>query len=119
MAPGTSLKENASEVQTRLIKDKIKLTKLLGELNMSKSAVIEKLEKQQLKRNIATLALGIPYECISALLKGDKERLQVFTGTVIARKGIGPFRNIFCPSRGLWRRDGAGIYVAQPTHRKN
>ena len=38
---------------------------------MSKSAVMEKLEKKQLKKNV-TFALGILYACIPALSKGKK-----------------------------------------------
>ena len=76
---------------------------------MSKSAVIQKLENQQLKKNIAKFRVGDTVRVHTRIIEGEKERIQVFTGTVIARKGTGAIRNIFCPPRRLRRRDGAGI----------
>ena len=49
--------------------------------------MIEKLEKQQLKKNIANFRVGDTVRVHTRIIEGEKERIQVFTGTVIARKG--------------------------------
>jgi large subunit ribosomal protein L19 len=56
---------------------------------MSRSAIIEKLEKQQLKKEIPSFNIGDTVRVHIRIIEGDKERTQVFTGTVIARKGTG------------------------------
>jgi large subunit ribosomal protein L19 len=56
---------------------------------MSRPAIIQKLESQQLKKNIPTFRIGDTVRVHLRIIEGDKERLQVFTGTVIARKGSG------------------------------
>ncbi len=56
---------------------------------MSRSAIIEKLESQQMKKNIPSFRIGDTVRVHLRIIEGDKERLQVFTGTVIARKGNG------------------------------
>jgi large subunit ribosomal protein L19 len=56
---------------------------------MSRSAIIQKLENQQIKKNIPKFGIGDTVRIHLRIIEGDKERLQVFTGTVIARKGAG------------------------------
>lgn len=56
---------------------------------MSRSAIIEKLEKQQLRKDIPVFRIGDTVRVHIRIIEGDKERTQVFTGTVIARKGAG------------------------------
>jgi large subunit ribosomal protein L19 len=57
---------------------------------MSRTAIIEKLEKKQLKRNEADFNVGDTIRIHTRIIEeGNKERIQVFTGTVIARKGKG------------------------------
>lgn len=56
---------------------------------MSKLAVIQKLETKQLKKNIAPFCIGDSIRVHTRIIEGEKERIQVFTGTVIARKGAG------------------------------
>ena len=56
---------------------------------MSKAAVMEKLEKKQLKRNKDNFRVGDTVRVHTRIVEGEKERIQVFTGTVIARKGSG------------------------------
>lgn len=57
---------------------------------MSKIAVMAKLEKTQLKQNAGSFKVGDSVKVHTRIIEGDKERTQVFTGTVIARKGSGP-----------------------------
>jgi len=55
-----------------------------------KNAIIEGLEKAQLKTDIPTFRVGDTLDIHTRIVEGeDKERIQVFTGTVIARKGSG------------------------------
>lgn len=56
---------------------------------MSRSVVIEKMEKAQLKKDIATFYVGDTVRVHIRIIEGEKERIQVFAGTVIARKGTG------------------------------
>lgn len=56
---------------------------------MSRSAIIEKLEKNQLKNNITRFHVGDTVRVSTRIIEGEKERIQIFTGTVIARKGTG------------------------------
>lgn len=56
---------------------------------MSQSAIIQKLESQQLKKNVPNFGIGDTVRVHLRIIEGDKERLQMFTGTVIARKGSG------------------------------
>lgn len=56
---------------------------------MSKTAIIQKLEKEQQKNNITDFRVGDSIRVHTRIIEGEKERVQVFTGTVIARKGCG------------------------------
>lgn len=58
---------------------------------MSKLAVVQKIEGKQLKneKEIAMFSVGDTVRVHTRIIEGDKERIQMFTGTVIARKGSG------------------------------
>lgn len=56
---------------------------------MSKLPIIQKLEAKQLKKNVASFNIGDTVRIHTRIIEGEKERIQVFTGTVIARKGTG------------------------------
>lgn len=56
---------------------------------MGKTAIIKKLEDKQLKRNVGDFRVGDTIRVHTRIVEGEKERVQVFTGTVIARKGVG------------------------------
>lgn len=56
---------------------------------MSKLAIIQKLEKKQLKKGVASFRIGDTVRVHTRIIEGEKERVQVFTGTVVARKGAG------------------------------
>jgi large subunit ribosomal protein L19 len=56
---------------------------------MSKHQTIQKLEKSQLKKNPGNFRIGDTIRVHTRIIEGEKERVQVFTGTVIARKGSG------------------------------
>lgn len=56
---------------------------------MSRCQVIEGFEAAQLKKNIPTFRVGDTVRVHMRIIEGDKERVQVFQGTVIAKKGSG------------------------------
>ena len=56
---------------------------------MSRCAVIEKLEKKQMKKKLPAFSVGDTVRVHIRIIEGDKERIQVFMGNVIARKGVG------------------------------
>lgn len=56
---------------------------------MSKSAIIQKLEKEQMKKKVPDFRVGDTIRVHTRIIEGEKERIQIFTGTVIARKGYG------------------------------
>lgn len=56
---------------------------------MSKHAVIQKLEKAQMKKDAGDFRVGDTVKVHTRIVEGEKERIQIFMGTVIARKGTG------------------------------
>lgn len=56
---------------------------------MSRHALIEELEEKYIKQDIPSFKVGDTLKVHLRIIEGDKERVQVFTGTVIARKGGG------------------------------
>lgn len=51
--------------------------------------LIESIEQEQLKTDIPEFKVGDTVSVHYRIIEGEKERIQVFTGTVIARKGKG------------------------------
>lgn len=51
--------------------------------------LMDELDREHKKKNIPQFAVGDTVAVHQRIIEGDKERLQVFTGTVIARKGGG------------------------------
>lgn len=56
---------------------------------MCKSAVIQKLEARQMKKKVPTFNIGDTVRIHTRIIEGQKERIQMFTGTVIGRRGSG------------------------------
>lgn len=56
---------------------------------MSRAAVIQKLEQEFIKKKVPQFRVGDTVRVHTRIIEGEKERTQVFTGTVIARKGTG------------------------------
>ncbi|HCN10131.1 MAG TPA: 50S ribosomal protein L19 [Lentisphaeria bacterium] len=51
------------------------------------NVIIDKINKEQLKEQAPEFAIGDTVKVHVAIREGDKERVQMFTGTVIARSG--------------------------------
>lgn len=52
-------------------------------------SIIKKIEEEQFKQNITSFKVGDSVKVHTRVVEGDKERIQIFTGIVIGRKGIG------------------------------
>jgi large subunit ribosomal protein L19 len=51
--------------------------------------LIEKIEAEQLKKDLASFKVGDGVKVHTKVKEGDKERVQIFAGIVISRKGRG------------------------------
>lgn len=56
---------------------------------MSTQAVLESISQPQLKTNMPRLDIGDTINVHCRIVEGDKERIQVFQGVLIGRKGRG------------------------------
>jgi large subunit ribosomal protein L19 len=56
---------------------------------VSKTDLLDAVENKSLKKEIPHFEIGDTVDVHCSIKEGDKERVQVFTGTVIARKGRG------------------------------
>jgi len=54
-----------------------------------KTEILDAVAGKSLRKNIPHFEIGDTIDVRCRIKEGDKERLQVFTGTVIARKGRG------------------------------
>ena len=54
-----------------------------------KTQMLDAVEAKSLKKDIPHFEIGDTVDVRCRIKEGDKERIQVFTGTVIARKGRG------------------------------
>src|SRR6187402_439344 len=50
---------------------------------------IENIEKPHLKSDVPQFSVGDTVDVHTRIVEGDKERIQIFSGTVIMRKGRG------------------------------
>ena len=51
--------------------------------------ILEMVEKSSLKAEVPEFAIGDVVDVHTKILEGDKERIQIFSGVVIARSGSG------------------------------
>lgn len=56
---------------------------------MKQNKVIQEIEAEFLKKDIPPFRVGDTLNVHTRIIEGEKERVQVFTGTVIARRGSG------------------------------
>ncbi len=79
---------------------------------MSRDALLEEIETSQLKAEIPHFNVGDTIKVHIRIIEGEKERIQVFTGTVIARRGSG-ISETFSMYRVAY---GAGMERVFPLH---
>lgn len=70
------------------------------------------VEKQSLKTEVPFFEIGDTVDVHTKILEGDKERIQIFSGTVIARSGSGT-REMFIVRRIV---AGEGVERKFPLH---
>lgn len=56
---------------------------------MSRSPYIVEVESPYLKKEVPSFNIGDTVRVQTRIVEGEKERLQAFTGTVVAKKGTG------------------------------
>lgn len=56
---------------------------------MSRSPFIQEVEETYLKKDVPVFNIGDTIRVNTRIVEGDKERLQAFSGTVVAKKGSG------------------------------
>jgi len=59
----------------------------MGNLTVTMSNIISKIEAEQTKKEVASFNVGDTVKVHTRVIEGDKERIQIFAGIVIARKG--------------------------------
>ena len=74
--------------------------------------IIETLEKEQLRSDIPVFAPGDKVRVHAKIVEGNRERIQVFEGRVIARQGVG-VRETFTVRRISY---GIGVERLFPVH---
>ena len=52
-------------------------------------AILDKIESEQYRKNATEFAVGDTVRVHTKVVEGDKERVQIFTGVVIGRRGHG------------------------------
>lgn len=56
---------------------------------MSRTPCIVEVESSYLKKDVPSFNIGDTVRVQTRIVEGEKERLQAFTGTVVAKKGTG------------------------------
>lgn len=56
---------------------------------MSRTPEIVEIEAEYMKKEVPVFKIGDTVRVNTRIIEGDKERIQAFTGTVIAKKGTG------------------------------
>ena len=51
--------------------------------------IIDTIQQEQLKKDVTSFKVGDSVRVHTRVIEGDKERIQIFTGIVIGRKGTG------------------------------
>jgi len=74
--------------------------------------MIDVIEKENLKQNVPAFNVGDTVKVFAKVVEGDKERIQVFEGVVIARKN-GSIRETFTVRRVSY---GIGVERTFPIH---
>ena len=74
--------------------------------------VMRRVEKASMKQEVPKFEIGDTVDVHCRILEGDKERIQLFTGTVIARSGSGT-REMFTVRRIV---QGEGVERKFPLH---
>ena len=77
--------------------------------------IISKIEKEQLKESVAEFNVGDTVKVHAKIKEGNRERIQIFEGTVIKRQG-GSTRETFTVRKFS---NGIGVEKTWPLHSPN
>ena len=75
-------------------------------------ALLDKIEKEQLRKDSAEFGVGDSVRVHTKVVEGDKERIQIFAGVVIGRRGRG-LNSTFTVRRISY---GEGVERVFPVH---
>jgi len=75
-------------------------------------AIIDKIESEQFRKDSPKFEVGDTVRVHTKVVEGDKERIQIFTGVVIGRRGRG-LNQTFTVRRISY---GEGVERVFPTH---
>jgi large subunit ribosomal protein L19 len=75
-------------------------------------AILDKIESEQYRRNPVEFGVGDTVRVHTKVVEGDKERIQIFTGVVIGRRGHG-LNSTFTVRRISY---GEGVERVFPVH---
>ncbi len=79
---------------------------------MSNADIIKKIEQAQLKEEVADFNVGDTIKVHAKIKEGNRERIQVFEGTVLKRQG-GSCRETFTVRKNS---NGVGVEKTWPLH---
>ncbi len=74
--------------------------------------VLEKLEQSFLKQGVPTLKIGQTVKVSLKIVEGEKERIQVYEGVIIGKKGVGHRETITVRKTSF----GVGVERIFPLH---
>ena len=57
--------------------------------NLMNQAILDKIESEQFRKNPVNFGVGDTVRVHTKVVEGDKERIQIFTGVVIGKRGRG------------------------------
>src|SRR6266498_3405125 len=57
--------------------------------DLMNQAILDKIESEQFRKNPVNFAVGDTVRVHTKVVEGDKERIQIFTGVVIGKRGRG------------------------------
>lgn len=75
-------------------------------------ALFDKIESEQYRKDITDFSVGDTVRVHTKVVEGDKERIQIFTGVVIGRRGHG-LNSMFTVRRISY---GEGVERVFPVH---
>jgi large subunit ribosomal protein L19 len=81
-------------------------------MSVMSQQILEMVEKKSLKPEPSEFEIGDTVDVHTRIMEGDKERIQIFNGTVIARSGSGT-RQMFAVRRVV---GGEGVERKFPLH---
>ena len=80
--------------------------------------IIDTIQQEQIKKDVTSFKVGDSVRVHTRVIEGDKERIQIFTGIVIGRKGTGLNAN-FTVRRISYGEGVERVFPTNSPHRKD